>query len=108
MLMLLSTGQMSNIPAIVLFPTPPFADETAITFFTSFMLRLCGSPRCMRGIWGGAPERGSPLREVSNSASYCHQHIRTRGFSCCKQRKVENNRGFNISACRHGCGLRRR
>jgi hypothetical protein len=36
------------------------ADDTAITFFTSLMLRFCGNPRCMRGICGGAPERGSP------------------------------------------------
>ena len=48
------------MPAMVLFPTPPLADETAMIFFTSLMLRFCGSPRCMRGICGGAPERGSP------------------------------------------------
>ena len=39
-------------------PTPPFADETAITLRTSRMLRLEGKPRWRRGISGGAPERG--------------------------------------------------
>ena len=42
------------------FPTPPLADETAITFFTPRMLRFSGKPRCIRGICGGAPERGKP------------------------------------------------
>jgi hypothetical protein len=51
-----------HVPAIVLFPTPPFAEETAMTFFTSFMLLFCGSPLCIRGICGGAPERGKPCR----------------------------------------------
>ena len=45
-------------PAIVDFPTPPFGDDTAITFLTSLMLRRSGSPRCMRGI---LPVRGNPL-----------------------------------------------
>jgi len=49
-----------SVPAMVLFPTPPLADETAMIFFTSLMLLFSGSPRCMRGICGGAPERGSP------------------------------------------------
>lgn len=46
-------------PAIVDFPTPPFADETAMTFFTSLILRFSGSPR-RRAKDGGVPERGSP------------------------------------------------
>ena len=46
-------GELSQIlweavPAIVDFPTPPFADETATTFSTLGILRLGGSPR--RGI----------------------------------------------------------
>jgi hypothetical protein len=53
------------VPAIVLLPTPPFADDTATTFFTSFMLLLCGSPRCIRGNCGGAPERGRPWMTIS-------------------------------------------
>jgi hypothetical protein len=52
-----------GVPAIVLLPTPPFADETATTFFTSFMDLFCGNPRCIRGICGGAPERGSPCED---------------------------------------------
>jgi hypothetical protein len=31
-----------------------------MTLLTFLMLRFCGSPRCMRGICGGAPERGRP------------------------------------------------
>lgn len=46
-------------PAIVDFPTPPFADETAMTFFTSLILRFSGRPR-RRENDGGVPERGSP------------------------------------------------
>jgi hypothetical protein len=37
-------------PASVDFPTPPFAEETAITFLTSFIALRSGNPRCMRGI----------------------------------------------------------
>ena len=48
------------LPAIVDFPTPPFADETAITFLTSFILRFSGKPLWRRGSCGGVPERGSP------------------------------------------------
>ena len=44
-------------PAIVDLPTPPFADDTAITFLTSLIFRFSGKPRCMRGI---LPVRGNP------------------------------------------------
>ncbi len=37
----------------------------AMTFFTSLILRFCGSPRCIRGICGGALERGRPYLRVS-------------------------------------------
>lgn len=47
-------------PAIVDLPTPPFAEDTAITFRTSRMLRLSGRPRCRRGSCGGAPDLGRP------------------------------------------------
>jgi hypothetical protein len=36
-------------------------------FFTFFMFLFCGSPRCIRGICGGAPERGRPCN-VSHCA----------------------------------------
>jgi hypothetical protein len=41
-------------------PTPPFALETAMTRFAPGIDRFAGNPRCMRGIVGGASERGSP------------------------------------------------
>jgi hypothetical protein len=96
----------SSIPAMVLFPTPPFADETAITFFTSLMLLFWGNPRCIRGICGGAPERGRPCarRQPLRLTVLSHQH--TRGFSCCKQRNVEKSRGFNMTLrCNTSCGV---
>jgi hypothetical protein len=94
-IMLLMQG---NVPAIVLFPTPPFADDTAIIFLTSFIPFFCGSPRCMRGSCGGAPERGRPCDKVVQplqSGSACGKP--TRGFSCRRHRSVENNRGFNMT-----------
>lgn len=51
------SDSLSSIPDIVDFPTPPFADETAMTFLTSFILLLSGRPRCMRGM---LPVRGKP------------------------------------------------
>jgi hypothetical protein len=87
-----------NVPAIVLFPTPPFAEETAMIFLTSFMLFFCGSPRCMRGSWGGAPERGRPYREVFQPLTFeAASSKHTRGFSCRRHRSVEKNRGFIIA-----------
>ena len=44
-------------PAIVDLPTPPFAEDTAITFLTSLIGRLSGSPLCKRGM---LPVFGSP------------------------------------------------
>jgi hypothetical protein len=44
-------------PAIVDLPTPPLAEETAITLFTSLICRLSGSPLCIRGM---LPVFGSP------------------------------------------------
>jgi hypothetical protein len=52
--------ELMKIPAMVDFPTPPLADETAIIFFTSLICRFCGRPLCIRGMVGGAPLRGSP------------------------------------------------
>jgi hypothetical protein len=49
-----------NVLAIVDLPTPPLADDTAITFLTSVILLFSGNPRCMRGSCGGEPFRGSP------------------------------------------------
>lgn len=55
-----SFGVFITTPAIVDFPTPPFAEETAITFRTSRMLRRSGRPRCRRGNGGGLPDLGRP------------------------------------------------
>lgn len=52
-------------PAMVDFPTPPFADDTTITFRTSWMLRFSGKPRWRRGRVGGAPDRGKPWQRMS-------------------------------------------
>ena len=41
------------------FPTPPLADDTAITFLTSWILLFSGKPRCIRSC-GAVPFRGSP------------------------------------------------
>lgn len=38
-------GETESVPAIVLFPTPPFAEETAITVRTSLIRRFSGRPR---------------------------------------------------------------
>ena len=72
-----------NIPEIVDFPTPPFAEETAIIFLTSGMPRFCGRPRCRRGSSGGAPARGRPFREVRSARHGCGSQsmILTSGFS---------------------------
>ena len=46
------------------FPTPPFAEDTAMIFRTSSRLRFSGNPRWRRGSCGGAatpPERGNPF-----------------------------------------------
>jgi hypothetical protein len=58
------------IPAIVDFPTPPFAEETAITFLTSLIFRLSGNPRCIRGM---VPVRGRPC---STSKSFLESQVR--------------------------------
>lgn len=58
--MILNHNRGGNLPDIVDFPTPPFAEETAIIFFTCSICRFCGRPLCIRGIVGGAPLRGSP------------------------------------------------
>lgn len=46
----------SYLPAMVLFPTPPLALETATTFETWGILRFCGGPE-RRGSVGTGPER---------------------------------------------------
>jgi hypothetical protein len=50
-----------DMPAIVDFPTPPFADDTATTFWTSRILRFWGRPRRLLNV-GGVPDLGSPCR----------------------------------------------
>ena len=76
--------------ATVDFPTPPLADETAITFFTSRILRFSGNPR-RRGSEGGVPERGRPYIVIVNGQPRPEElwGIPTNGFSCCKARNVE-------------------
>ena len=64
------------------FPTPPFAEETAITLRTSRMLRCWGNPRWRRGSSGGAFERGSP-----------------KGFSCRRSLNVEKSLFVITSTC---------
>jgi hypothetical protein len=59
-IMLLKDFDCGKVPAMVDFPTPPLADDTAITFRTSRILRFSGNPLCIRGSCGGAPLRGSP------------------------------------------------
>lgn len=51
----------ARFTAMVDFPTPPLAEETAITFLTSLILRRSGRPRCMRGM---EPVRGNPFGEA--------------------------------------------
>ena len=48
------------LPAMVDLPTPPFAEDTAITFRTSFTLLFSGRPRWRRGRVGGSRARGNP------------------------------------------------
>ena len=50
----------ARLAAIVLLPTPPLAEETAMILLTFGILRFWGRPRCARGIVGGAFFRGRP------------------------------------------------
>lgn len=48
-------------PDTVDLPTPPLAEDTAMTFLTSFMGRFSGRPLCMRALkFGGVPDLGNP------------------------------------------------
>lgn len=87
--------ERESVPARVDFPTPPLAEETAITFWTSLMLRRSGKPRCMRGT---VPVRGKPCKLRSARLNDVHVAILqlTKGFSCCMRRNVENSRGFML------------
>lgn len=49
-----------DVPATLLLPTPPFPLLTTTTFLTPGSFRFCGSPRCIRGIVGGALFLGRP------------------------------------------------
>ena len=53
----------ARLTAMVDLPTPPLAEETAITLRTSRMGRFSGRPRWRRGSWGGVLERGRPCWE---------------------------------------------
>lgn len=48
-------NERARFIARVDFPTPPFALDTAIIFFTLGIGRLVGRPRCARGSVGGGP-----------------------------------------------------
>lgn len=48
-----------SIPAIVDLPTPPFAEDTATTLFTSLIFLFSGNP-FFRGNEGGVPDLGKP------------------------------------------------
>jgi hypothetical protein len=50
-------GENLSEPAIVDLPTPPLAEDTAITFVTFLICRLSGSPLCIRGM---VPVLGNP------------------------------------------------
>lgn len=52
-------------PAIVDFPTPPLAEDTATTFATSRILRFCGRPRRLLNV-GGVPDCGRPYLTKSH------------------------------------------
>jgi hypothetical protein len=56
------------IPDIVDFPTPPFADDTAMTFLTSLIGRFSGRPLAIRALrFGGVPDLGSPCRNSDHA-----------------------------------------
>lgn len=57
----LLTKAKARLTAIVDFPTPPFAEDTAMTFRTSLTGDFVGRPRCRLGSSGGALDRGRPL-----------------------------------------------
>jgi hypothetical protein len=63
----------------VLFPTPPFADDTATILETLGILRLVGKPRCALGRVGDMPFRGRPC--VVSFSLPVHPFQHTRGFS---------------------------
>jgi hypothetical protein len=49
-------------------PTPPFADDTAMTFLTSLIGRFSGRPLAIRALkLGGVPDLGSPCRNLDHT-----------------------------------------
>lgn len=58
---------LSAAPAMVDFPTPPFAEDTATTLSTFEIRRFGGRPRL--GIRGGDGREGRPWWEISNCRS---------------------------------------
>ena len=80
-----------DVPATVLLPTPPLAEETAMTLDTALMLRFCGRPRWNRGI---EPVLGRPW-VAGVSLRCCEMSLRgelTRGFSWQKALDTWNRR----------------
>jgi len=81
------------IPDIVDFPTPPFAEDTAMTFLTSLIGRFSGRPLCMRALkFGGVPDLGNPYHSLDQFYKEAAQCQNTNGFSCCNVLRHENNR----------------
>ena len=60
---------LNSIPAIVLLPTPPLADDTATTASTPAIRRRCGG----RGQLAGVPVRGRPSGFSCPSARLMHK-----------------------------------
>jgi hypothetical protein len=57
-----------RIPDIVDLPTPPFADDTAMTFLTSLIGRFSGRPLAIRALrFGGVPDLGSPYCDLDRA-----------------------------------------
>jgi hypothetical protein len=81
----------ARLTAMVDLPTPPLAEDTAMTLRTSRMLRFSGRPRCRRGSSGGAPERGNPWEcwlvdeGVSTLGRYSYQGVLMPQDSRCRK-----------------------
>jgi hypothetical protein len=80
-------------PDIVDLPTPPFAEDTAMTFLTSLIGRFSGRPLCIRALkFGGVPDLGNPFYVLDQANDKQLQCECTNGFSCCNVLRHENNR----------------
>lgn len=89
----------SYAPAMVDFPTPPLADDTATTLSTSLICRFVGSPLCIRRNCGDDPDFGRPCEEYQLAP----QNQRLGRLICGYQGilVVESSEGREKTACRH-------